>query len=504
MPDMGFAIWIILVEMIGSGAVAVAGTNDAERGDYSGGTSTTMGIEGGNGSEGAINDEYPETKGCRRQFPMFQSTVAVTSNRLLWGDWDKGEYGLLARSVDLYDQPPQKVKEVYALYELDEVPALHYLPAVYLHASLRMPKAIFEESPDNSFALLVGTKYAKNTAFKAAQGTRGGVVDCENYYPTDAGTILRGVLEQPGATFCRSGRLTPSCVNGQCLTAESDSACGQCLIPGAKFGDHMGRWSESNNEKIGGLTYRSCWYDKSREGLKEMIAASNSLWVERHRWHDRERFTYDGWAECPVTKNIQQNEMVDAIAIPLYRMGETSDPSLCEYSNHDFIYQRLKLAYEKGYGELPILFYRETPGMKKASDCERMWGGTNCENGYAKHFFSQEYRFGNGACIHRPAGCNETYYFPPANTSTPEEVMCSAFTEESTARIESLRRCESGIECSWGVPNRLYARGELAVMSYYAMPFYTNQGWLCLIAAVTVGVRISLRKKKKRTGRHAR
>jgi hypothetical protein len=56
-------------------------------------------------------EEYSDTQDFRREFPMFQSLVAQTSNRLLWVDWNKGEYGLLARSIDdVYDRTPAALK----------------------------------------------------------------------------------------------------------------------------------------------------------------------------------------------------------------------------------------------------------------------------------------------------------------------------------------------------------------------------------------------------------
>jgi hypothetical protein len=87
--------------------------------------------------------------------------------------------------------------------------------------------------------------------------------------------------------------------------------------------------------------------------------------------------------------------MIDAIVIPL----DIPDSSICEYWSRNQIQTTLQFAYERGYGSLPVLFSREIKGMRE-SDCERLWGGIECQDGYRKDFFSQEYNFANGACIH--------------------------------------------------------------------------------------------------------
>jgi hypothetical protein len=168
---------------------------------------------------------------------------------------------------------------VYKVFDYDEVPTLHYLPAAFLHASLRTAKGIFQESESNSFAVLVGTKYAKNSAFEELVQTNR-TVDCANYYPGDAGSIFRGVLEEPGGKFCRDERVATmclngtcltnssetgcgecqiegTCLNGTCLTNSSETGCGECQIEGTKFGGFLARWSEERDERLGGLSFHN-------------------------------------------------------------------------------------------------------------------------------------------------------------------------------------------------------------------------------------------------------
>ena len=363
---------------------------------------------------------------CRRKFPIFHSVVANTSNRLLWGDWDKGEYGVLVRSLGGKRQPHDHQKR-------------HHVPASFLHASIRAPGLIFQRG-EESFTLLVGTKFKKNRAMKKLQVN--GSVDCRTYYPADGGTEYRGVLEDINATICWPEQSEPCCVNGTCL-AEIDSACSGCKVPGAMFGDHFARYSEQQKETYTRLTFYSCWYPKSRHGMEEMVVASNSIWKERRRWwKDSLDLDYNGWTECTATRNIGTTEMVDAIVIPLFIEGP-SRPGLCSlWSLNNMVQQSLQLSYDWGYGSLPVLFYREIEGMQE-SDCERLWEGIACEDGYRKNFFSQEYKFDNGACVHRPPGCEEAYYFPPQDANH-RKAGCSAFSEDGAKRIELLCSSERG------------------------------------------------------------
>ena len=150
--------------------------------------------------------------------------------------------------------------------------------------SIRASHEIFPRTQDNAFTLLVGTKYKKNWAMKDFQVN--GTVDCQTYYPTDAGTTTRGVLEDPNATFCRPKDSVAVCVNGTCL-ADSDSACSGCKLPGAMFGDHIAKFAEQENTTFIGLPYFSFLYPKSCHGMEDMVAATNSMWKERRRWQDR-------------------------------------------------------------------------------------------------------------------------------------------------------------------------------------------------------------------------
>ena len=78
----------------------------------------------------------------------------------------------------------------------------------------------------------------------------------------------------------------------------------------------------------------------------------------------------------------------------------------------------------------------------RESDCERFWGGIECQDGYRKDFFSQEYKFANGACVHRPPDCEEAYYFPAQDVNASD--MGFSASEDGAKRIELLCSSEEG------------------------------------------------------------
>jgi hypothetical protein len=382
-----------------------------------------------------------ELEECRTKFiTSHSSPVTKTIKRLVSGDWDKGEFGVLVRTVDIFDEGEEAYKKHWKFKGFDNVrfPKLYFLPASFLHNRIRTPQAIFVGNKVEAFSVVVGTKYKQNWAMEGLQ--ENGSVDCQVYYPTDAGTVTRGALEAPNSTLCRPENSGPCCVNGTCL-ASRDSACGECQLPGSMFGDHITSFFEEKAKKVSGLSFVSCWYPKSRQGLENVVAASNSIWRSKNRWFDP-RYDFQGFTECTATTNIRNIDMIDAVLIPLYPGKEMVDLSLCEIGYQEEVERKLNHAYEKGYGALPVIFYREIIGLSP-SDCQRLWGGIDCDQGYQKDFFSQEFSFGSGGCLHRPDGCKEVYYFPPEDV-TNSHAGCSAFSENGAKRIAVLRAIENG------------------------------------------------------------
>ena len=67
----------------------------------------------------------------------------------------------------------------------------------------------------------------------------------------------------------------------------------------------------------------------------------------------------------------------------------------------------------------PIVIMEQTRGID-SSDCDKFWSGSDCEDGYKKHFFRQSFIFPNGSCLLlNPDG--EVYYYrdDPLNNEFP-------------------------------------------------------------------------------------
>jgi hypothetical protein len=80
---------------------------------------------------------------CRKEFKVFESHVARISNHFLWGDWHKGEYGVLLHSLDWLGDDTHKG----LLRGLnDTTSSSHHLRASFVHASLRAPLPGFRQN----------------------------------------------------------------------------------------------------------------------------------------------------------------------------------------------------------------------------------------------------------------------------------------------------------------------------------------------------------------------
>mmetsp|Transcript_29442 Transcript_29442/g.44580 ORF Transcript_29442/g.44580 Transcript_29442/m.44580 type:complete len:505 (-) Transcript_29442:312-1826(-) len=347
---------------------------------------------------------------CDKKFPEFFSPMAKKSNEFIRGN------GVLIRSLDMFDLEP--LHKVFSkIGSRPRSTKLKYLPASFLHEKLASPNAIYQEKDKNKrLTVLIGTQYAPN--FVVNQETNSlindnEIVDCNSqFYPSDAGTLTRGVLEDP--PLCIESATFPLCIElnatrTQCL-ATNTSACGPCQVPGEIVGWMLKEFLEQNkknmkHKRMHMMHHYQCWYSD----VREMIAASNSLWKFRKQWFRyssskmEEKQKYPGYTECPATFNIRNVSLMDAIVIPIV---DSQWSNLCQpgnVSNDEFrsiLLQRLQFGWEQGYSkELPVIFYRETYSPNNDS--------------YHKEFFSQEYEFENGACLRKNSSAYaDVFYFP--------------------------------------------------------------------------------------------
>lgn len=389
--------------------------------------------------------------GCPDAKPAYLSPVAKFANRLLTGDWEKGEFGLLVRTVDyFFDGDVDSIREAILKHNNippDPIPPVRYLPSSYLHASIRAPGAIYQnvhemDANRGDFALLFGTKFAKNTIFQehAAFQNNNQTLDCEHIYMHDAGTVDRGTVFDK--TMCNDASAEADiCMDGdgdekRCL-AHGPGGCGGCKAAPEDVGPLVAEWVEARDEKMRSFYSASCYYDD----IKNVVIGSNSLWRERFRWHDEAELshTYQGYTECATNLDIAHPHMADAVILTLHRTDNPLPQTICNFPNHEFLLDRLQQAYDKGHGDLPVLFYRESPGIHSVDECARLFGGKACDDAWHKEFFSQEYHFvSSGACLHRPPGCDEVYFFPADNDDDNTNNECSAYTDKGKSRIDRL------------------------------------------------------------------
>lgn len=370
---------------------------------------------------------------------QFLSPVASFANHMLNGNWSKGEQGLLVRTFDktLAKVDPDSLLELVKEHDLPEsfrnpVPPLKFLPSSYLHASMEAPGAIYSEyvkpeEPLGDFTLLIGTKFANNTSMERFQRNNK-AIGCEVIYPADSTSIERGSIF--GIEYCSPGRLSEVCVEGECL-AEGPAACGKCQVEPSNYGDVLSRWIEMiNNETLSYVFRTTCYYHSFRDA----IVAANSMWKERARWFTYElAISYQGYTECASDAAEMNNiDMADAIVLTLHRTDNAMPQTHLQHSDHDLVEKRLVHAHQKGYGDLPVIWYRESVGIQSIETCVELFNGRNCDTPWQKEFFSAEFMFGNKNCLYKPPECDEVYYFPADGDE------CSAFTDKGKERMKKL------------------------------------------------------------------
>jgi hypothetical protein len=121
---------------------------------------------------------------------------------------------------------------------------------------------------------------------------------------------------------------------------------------------------------------------------------------------------------------------------------------------------------------------KETKGMSNQTECDRVWKGVDCHNGYRKEFFSQTMEFLDGACIGVPTGCEDSFYFP-ANTN----VSCEEWLDQSHHLCRSKIRLPSGVvvktkrETSIQSPHhpRAYYNAALTIVAALLARIYCKQ-----------------------------
>ena len=211
-----------------------------------------------------------------------------------------------------------------------------------------------------------------------------------------------------------------------CLTTFSDNC--QCLnhqVPPHQVGSFFASWVKWIGGKQRGLNRYICWYDN----LGDLRDASNSLWLHRDTWsvyHNNSERDYMGWNECPVTKNVRNVDLLDAIVIQLPLQHDYNvNMSLCDYSSEtqDDVFTSLETMHQMGYTrQLPVVFLSYTRGMNHEWIATRIGMVMTVPMAIEKRLSAQEFIFSNGACLAIPEGCRDVYYFPYNNATNKCDV----------------------------------------------------------------------------------
>ena len=246
----------------------------------------------------------------------FISPLAKATHRRLWSDLDgddNHEAGILTRVLDKVDdwRTASNGSEHGERFR-----RVQLVSASFLHASMRAPNSVFHEREGEwNYAmpsLLVGSKYRRNHVIVDDDAKDQPFVSCATYYPANAGTEQLGMTDSVDANGkgCHRDDMKKLCFkNNTCSELLNvDCSCDSSKVPPHAIGDYFTELF-SNLAKgtyFGNFYSRTvCSYPGTEQGLNDMIAASNSLWKQRHGWclfddqlcHKSE-LKYRGHTEC--------------------------------------------------------------------------------------------------------------------------------------------------------------------------------------------------------------
>jgi hypothetical protein len=165
----------------------------------------------------------------------------------------------------------------------------------------------------------------------------------------------------------------------------------------------------------GTINSRLCWNPGTPRGIRELIAASNSLYLKREQmflWsHNNDTVQYSGWTECSASPNAEKNNMIDAIVIelPLSEQRGGKHNSNMEDLENDMLLDLKETLQGFAHLNFPVLLLKQTRGMKER-ECALVWEGKVCDEGYSKEFVSVEIIFNDGSCLAKAKGEDEVRF----------------------------------------------------------------------------------------------
>eukprot|EP00578_Thalassiosira_sp_NH16_P014686 CAMPEP_0181124868 /NCGR_PEP_ID=MMETSP1071-20121207/26728_1 /TAXON_ID=35127 /ORGANISM="Thalassiosira sp., Strain NH16" /LENGTH=471 /DNA_ID=CAMNT_0023210237 /DNA_START=93 /DNA_END=1509 /DNA_ORIENTATION=- len=305
-----------------------------------------------------------------------------------------------------------------------------FLPASFVHMSMRSSNVVYREKVRRNLptvSVLIGSKFRRRSSMQR-KGANAKVVDCRAYYPSDA--------------YSASGRkdtslsnpLGSSCSYNQADVYINDTvpmynvangcSCNYRAAPGRHFARYIMQAQRSNGQEFKWNDVL-CWYPGTDAGIRELIAASNSLYLDRARIPPRGRMRpyYQGWTECSASPSIEDANMMDAVVISLPHTDKPNRKSTMlsieELENHKLQDLQQKLEHFESLN-LPVLFLEEKEGMGE-EECASFWEGQRCNEGYRKEFVSRTKVFQDGSCLAKAKGDDEVRFYSANST----EVNCN-------------------------------------------------------------------------------
>jgi len=171
------------------------------------------------------------------------------------------------------------------------------------------------------------------TTTSLSHGDGNEYVDCRAYYPLDAWSDTRKYEispKNPLGTSCLvvNGRKpyfdqeeNKTATNSGMFNVTNGCSCNFEQVPGNDFAGALLRAGFASNRSIESMSYMSkyymCWYPNTTRGIKEVIDASNNLYLNRSKLYPFPNPVprYLGWTECSASPNVEEVRMADAIVI---------------------------------------------------------------------------------------------------------------------------------------------------------------------------------------------
>eukprot|EP00581_Thalassiosira_minuscula_P011878 CAMPEP_0183724404 /NCGR_PEP_ID=MMETSP0737-20130205/17908_1 /TAXON_ID=385413 /ORGANISM="Thalassiosira miniscula, Strain CCMP1093" /LENGTH=410 /DNA_ID=CAMNT_0025954983 /DNA_START=430 /DNA_END=1662 /DNA_ORIENTATION=+ len=309
---------------------------------------------------------------------------------------------------------------------------------------------------------VTGTNYTQNSGspyFNQA------LAEANVCYPTDSNSVdhrydqygkLPGELPNTGDGGCHDHQdYLCDRKDKRCLSYwDSQCQCDYDTHPG----DTVGAWVSNNSDRADAWDlcgkkqlqpgawypdYMACWYDASNsEAMEHLVAHASSLWTERTGWlndnlpsnaaaggFDDGELVYHGWTECTVKVDDEQ-QAADALVIIIPALPYPGDYewSLCDLDKEyalPRLDENLHAMYNQGWGTKPVVIMEQYKGGLTQDECDKYWGGTNCDDGYRKGLFKQNFLFPSGtSCLLINDDGNVYYYRDWENSNDPSLTPC--------------------------------------------------------------------------------